>query len=372
MKRVVQVSLGGRAYQVEEAGYERLQAYLGQAEKSLKTNPDKADILADIEESIANKCQASLVAGKNVVSAAVVAAALEKVGPVEADGVPDTSEAGGQEGSEQARKLYTLPKEGKLAGVCAGLALYFNVDVALMRLLFVLLLFITQGFMILVYIAMAFAIPEAKTPEQIAEAHGRGTTAQEIIDRVKQTASNNRDVATKIGTVVTLVGHIVAKVCVIGLAVAFGAVTIAWVWGLWAIGLDTLRLSGELASLNGWKQVVFISAVYVVVALPIFAMIRWLDHIGKDRAEDSTVRTNVATGTLLSVFVLAAVTLSVFFTTYTPSVRQYVDNNKGYLDIGRHHFCVDNTKCGALVEYLKAHPEAWAENPQIDRKYLQN
>ena len=33
MKKVVTINLNGRAYQVEEAGYEELQVYLSKAEK---------------------------------------------------------------------------------------------------------------------------------------------------------------------------------------------------------------------------------------------------------------------------------------------------------------------------------------------------
>ena len=70
-----------------------------------------------------------------------------------------------------------------------------------MRLLFVLLLLITQGFMILIYVVMAIAMPAAKTPEEIAEAHGRPGTAQEIVDKVKQVASD-ADTVAKIGSVI--------------------------------------------------------------------------------------------------------------------------------------------------------------------------
>ena len=373
MKRVVQVSLGGRAFQLEEAGYEKLQAYLAEAETRLGHNPDKADILSDIEKSIADKCQTSLTGGKNVVTAASVMAALEKVGPVETETEDETTSFNSQkESAEHGRKLYSLPKEGKISGVCAGLARYFGVDVTVMRLLFVLLLFVTQGFMILIYIAMAFAMPEAKTPEQIAEAHGRALTAQEIVERVKQTADTNKDSVAKIGTIITLVGRFVIRIVALGCAVLFGLATIAWVWALWAIGLNTLEFTGELSTLNGWKQVVGITAVYAVIALPLFALVRSLDHVQKGKTEEAGARANIATGTVLSLFVLAAVTISVFFTSYAPAVRNYVDTHKGYLDIGKHHLCIDANKCGSGVQYLQQHPEYRDENPRIDRKYLQN
>ena len=52
MKKVVTINLNGRAYQVEEAGYEAMKTYLAKAEKTLEANPDKDEILADIEQAI--------------------------------------------------------------------------------------------------------------------------------------------------------------------------------------------------------------------------------------------------------------------------------------------------------------------------------
>ncbi|SFE93375.1 PspC domain-containing protein [Alteribacillus iranensis] len=47
-----------------------------------------------------------------------------------------------------------------LAGVCAGIADYFNVDPTLVRIVTVLLGFITSGFPILIaYIVLAFIMP---------------------------------------------------------------------------------------------------------------------------------------------------------------------------------------------------------------------
>lgn len=57
------------------------------------------------------------------------------------------------------KTLYRLPKQGKIAGVCAGLADYFDMDVTLMRVLFVVAAFVTGGFGILLYIILAIILP---------------------------------------------------------------------------------------------------------------------------------------------------------------------------------------------------------------------
>lgn len=66
------------------------------------------------------------------------------------------------------KTLYRLPKQGKVFGVCAGLAEYFNVDITLMRIVFVILLFASSGIIVFVYLLLALVMPtEGKKDESI-------------------------------------------------------------------------------------------------------------------------------------------------------------------------------------------------------------
>ena len=56
------------------------------------------------------------------------------------------------------KKLYRVTEGKMLAGVCGGIAEYFNIDPTIVRLLGVLLGFSGTG--IVAYIACAFIIPE--------------------------------------------------------------------------------------------------------------------------------------------------------------------------------------------------------------------
>ncbi|MCQ2297318.1 MAG: PspC domain-containing protein [Bacteroidales bacterium] len=61
--------------------------------------------------------------------------------------------------SIQGKRLYRIPSQGKIAGVCAGLAQYFDVDVTLVRILFLLaLIFATGGLWI--YLICWLFMPE--------------------------------------------------------------------------------------------------------------------------------------------------------------------------------------------------------------------
>jgi len=81
------------------------------------------------------------------------------------------------------KKLYRIRDGAQIAGVCAGLGAYFDIDVNWMRVLFLVATVLTSGFFIFVYIAMMFIIPSANTSEEWAAAHGVPFNAQEVIDR---------------------------------------------------------------------------------------------------------------------------------------------------------------------------------------------
>ncbi len=61
------------------------------------------------------------------------------------------------------RRLVRLPADGKISGVCAGLAAYFDVDVALIRLAWVLLSIVPGGIIggIVAYLIAWAIVPDA-------------------------------------------------------------------------------------------------------------------------------------------------------------------------------------------------------------------
>ena len=63
----------------------------------------------------------------------------------------------------ETKKLYRLPEQGKLFGVAAGLAEYFEFDVTLVRVILVVLVVAGAGFIIPVYLALALLLPTPDT-----------------------------------------------------------------------------------------------------------------------------------------------------------------------------------------------------------------
>jgi phage shock protein PspC (stress-responsive transcriptional regulator) len=185
MERVVTINLNGNPYQLEEPAYDALRAYLGRADAALTENPDRAEIVRDLEQAIADKCAAYLSPHKTVVNASEMSTILDEMGPVETEA--EGSEAGARVVNEAPRKrLYRVRDDAKIAGVCAGIGAYFDIDANIIRLLFIVATLFTSGFVILIYIALMFLVPSAHTSEEWAAAHGIPFNAQEVIDRAKR------------------------------------------------------------------------------------------------------------------------------------------------------------------------------------------
>jgi len=196
MNKVITIHLHGTAYQLEEGGYEALRAYLDQAARQLEPNPDRAEILADIEQAIGEKFRALLTSSRNVVLTAEVKAVITEMGPV-TDGSeaapedpgaaapnsapPPTGAAGPAGPAGPTRRLYRIYDGAIVSGVCNGIAAHLGVDVSLIRLAVVLLTFLSFGAVAAVYFLAVVIIPEAKTPEEKAAATGPSPTAQEFI-----------------------------------------------------------------------------------------------------------------------------------------------------------------------------------------------
>lgn len=190
MNKVIIINLNGRAYSLEEDGYHLLKKYLDQSAAKLEQNPDKDEILADLEQAIADKCEHFLHPNKTVVETKEVEQILTEMGPVETgaaenDTKPEDDQQ--QQSKEEApKRLYQIHEGAWISGVCTGLAAYFNVDVTLIRIAFVIVTIITHGIGILAYIIMAILIPYAHTSEQKAEARGVPFNARELVERVKK------------------------------------------------------------------------------------------------------------------------------------------------------------------------------------------
>jgi phage shock protein PspC (stress-responsive transcriptional regulator) len=340
MHKVTTINLNGRAYQLEEHGYTELQRYLHDAEAALNGNPDKAEVLADLEQAIADKCDRALKHGKNVVSAEQITAILQEMGAVESDS--DGESKSSKDQPARPKRLFVIREGAVILGVCKGIGAYLGIEANIVRVLFILLTLLTHGFAIVLYIGMAIFLPTAKTDTEIAEAYGEPVRAQEVVDRVRERASSPETVQ-RIADVFMRIFRIAIGIAGTIAAILFGIITFAWVWTLWQLAIGGLQLHGSLSFLNGWRETLAITLAYLMVALPLFLIFRVFSGVAANRP--TSRRGNIGEIILLVLWGVVIMGTIAFGSTYAARLRGYVHDHRGYLNIGGSSICVDHSVC---------------------------
>lgn len=202
MKETVKASLAGIGFVFDRDAFETLEIYLDNLSRSYGSNPDREEIISDIEarvvEIILSRQNTGTVVGKSLIDEAIA-----QLGMPEETAGGDIPPVYGAEVPERRfpRRLYRDLDGAKLGGVFNGLSRYFDTDPSLIRIStaipLVLLIIIPPiagskwgtlygflgsliGALFLLYFILWIAIPAARTPRQRLEMQGRRITASEI------------------------------------------------------------------------------------------------------------------------------------------------------------------------------------------------
>jgi phage shock protein PspC (stress-responsive transcriptional regulator) len=196
------VSLNRNTFQFEEAAFVRLEAYLAEAARTLQDNPDQAEILMDLEQAVADQCTKRMQPGQGVVTLLELQPALEEIGSVQIPGeaaAPDRDTAAERAAPAdrpapgETRPLQQISEGAVISGVCLGLARYFGLNVTLLRIVAVLLLFVSGGAMILVYLVLMLLLPYAPARRGAAPAGKLPARSRQFVEYLRSkfsTATN--------------------------------------------------------------------------------------------------------------------------------------------------------------------------------------
>lgn len=202
MKTTENISLAGYAFTIETDAYEELGAYLSDIRTCFSSDDSADEIVADIEERIAELLRERCMPGM-VVDLSMVHDIKKRIGNPKELAQDDTEgtfeakeEAPSQPQQDQQkqekkaekkaekrnRRIFRNMDERVLGGVCSGLGTYFGLDKVLFRIIFLVLFFISifgsgDGpvllFPILAYICLWIAMPAARTAEQKRQMKGK-------------------------------------------------------------------------------------------------------------------------------------------------------------------------------------------------------
>lgn len=226
MKKTVTINLGGIVFNIDDDACDRLSQYLSDLEKRFPED-ERGEILRDIEERMAELLTYKLQ-NRNVVEINDVEEVIEVIGqPEQID--DESGESAEQETTSNAfssqdttagrqqvrrpRKLYRNSNDRMVSGVASGVAAYFDIDPAIVRILFVILTLASFGWGILIYLILLIAMPEAKTKAQFLEMQGVEPTLENI--------NNFHQEPVDRGSGANAFGKIV-KICLITLGIIIG------------------------------------------------------------------------------------------------------------------------------------------------------
>jgi len=141
MKKIISIHLSNKMFQIEEDAYTYLNNVLSSQWKK-----------QELEAQLAERLEQKLNGGKTVIIYPDVVDALYQLGI-------SASEYRSATAGLREKRLYRQPKDKMIGGVCTGLSEYLDIDPVIVRVLFVVALFLgTMGFWL--YIVLWVIIPK--------------------------------------------------------------------------------------------------------------------------------------------------------------------------------------------------------------------
>jgi len=167
MNKTIIININGIVFHIEEDAYEILKNYMTDVKRHFSTSADSLEITTDIENRIAEMFTEILTRdNKQVIIEQDVNTVIGQMGTVADFENADEDEKSAQnpfgpQGSE-TRRLFRDPDDRLVAGVCSGVANYFDFNPVWVRLAFVIFTAFA-GTGLLVYIILWIVVPKAVT-----------------------------------------------------------------------------------------------------------------------------------------------------------------------------------------------------------------
>lgn len=208
MKKTFNINISGYVFTIDDDAYNLLKDYLDTLHHAFANLDDGAELIADIEQRMAEIFGQQNDGGTRVITLQDAEAIIARMGRpedfIDTEGVEwrqeETRQTSGATGENYdvppynpaseprtRRKLFRNPYNKMLGGVCSGLAAYIGIDPTWMRLIAVLLAFASFSIAIVVYIVLWIVVPEARTPLDFMQMQGKAPTMENIGQTVTDT-----------------------------------------------------------------------------------------------------------------------------------------------------------------------------------------
>ena len=222
------------AFIIDENAFELLHNYLEALKRKFSNETERDEILNDIEARIGELLNQKIADRKEVVSVAEVQAVMDAMGKPEDIAGEESEPAAVSSSSNQSttntvftepvkKRLFRDADDAKVSGVISGLCHYFGInDPVWMRIAALVLIPLTSGSIILLYLLLMIIVPKALTSAEKLQMKGEpiniNTIEKEIKDAVTRTGeSANKFIREqtffeKLGSILLSIITVLAKV----------------------------------------------------------------------------------------------------------------------------------------------------------------
>lgn len=192
MKEIKRIHIAKVPYDVELGAKKELEDYL----KALESYSHDDEIITEVEIRITEILDDRGVKKGGVITQADIDALKHQLGEPrefmsDGDEPPVATE---ETGTDSPRKLFRDTDNAVFGGVLAGIAAFFKVNPAVVRVVFILLALASFGTALLVYLVLWIAVPPARTAADKLQMTGRPVTVNAIRE------INERDAGRKTGS----------------------------------------------------------------------------------------------------------------------------------------------------------------------------
>ena len=182
MKEITRIHLAKIPYEIELDAKKNLQKYLDELRKY-----SDEEIFEDVEIRITEILAESGILKNGIISNKEVEKIRAQIGEPEIFKGEDFEEeissenfSNESENQKLPKKLYRDRQNKMIEGVLAGIAGYFDLDATIVRLVFVLLTFVSLGATVLAYVILAIIVPPARNASDILRLRGQKISANSI------------------------------------------------------------------------------------------------------------------------------------------------------------------------------------------------
>ncbi|PRP66089.1 PspC domain-containing protein [Nonlabens agnitus] len=191
MNKTININLAGLFFHIDEDAYQRLQRYLAAVRSSFSGTTGADEIMSDIESRIAELFLEKRANEQQVISIGHVEAVIDIMGQPEDYEVDEDiftesgSKAKRPNYATKGKQLFRDTQNGYVGGVSSGLGHYLGIDIVWVRVLWILITFLTAGWAIPIYILLWIFVPDAVTTNQRLTMMGKEVNISNIEDNFK-------------------------------------------------------------------------------------------------------------------------------------------------------------------------------------------